>query len=153
MMHGFKIEKKMESNYRQTSYNIVDGDLMKPDFLVRMGMAERATSREEILKFSKDEDWNVRAAIARNQFTPIDILIDLSKDKDEFVRRNVMKRQEMPEEILAEGAKDVSLTVRRRVLENKNCPQWILPYFLFGDKWSRENALNNYSVQIIDFSI
>ena len=37
-----------------------------------------------------NSDWEVRAKVARNPSTPIDVLTELAKDSDCDVRRNVV---------------------------------------------------------------
>ena len=65
-----------------------------------------------------NSDWEVRAKVARNPSTPIDVLTELAKDSDIVVRRRVACNPNTPIDVLTELAKDSDWCVRRNVARN-----------------------------------
>ena len=60
-----------------------------------------------------NSDWEVRAKVARNPNTPVDVLMELAKDSDIVVRRRVACNSNTPVDVLIELEKDSDRHVRR----------------------------------------
>ena len=60
-----------------------------------------------------NSDWEVRAKVAENPNTPVDVLMELAKDSDIVVRRRVACNSNTPVDVLIELAKDSEWYVRR----------------------------------------
>ena len=71
-----------------------------------------------LIELSKDNDSDVRHAVARNINTPIAVLIELSKDKHYYVRYAVARNINTPIAVLIELSKDNDSDVRHAVAEN-----------------------------------
>lgn len=51
---------------------------------------------KELETLSKDEDWRIREAVARNPNTPVKIFKKLARDKDACVRRGIIENPNAP---------------------------------------------------------
>ncbi len=65
-----------------------------------------------------NSDWEVRAKVAENPNTPVDVLTELAKDSDCDVRRNAAGNPNTPAGVLTELAKDSDCDVRRHAAGN-----------------------------------
>ena len=89
--------------------------------------------------FARDEDKEVRSAVARNHGTPAEILTRLANEEYELVisvRNSAIKNPNMPIEILTRLANDEDEVVRLYVAENPNTPAEVFS-LLEKDKASR----------------
>lgn len=91
----------------------------------RIKLAKHGLFLEEL-----SDDWsaNVRAEVASNIDTPIDILYKLSFDEDEYVRHFVALNQNATTEILDRLSLDISEKVReavakRRIRHSRTTPE------------------------------
>ena len=79
------------------------------------------TSDVEILnKLAENENYEVRRAVAGNEYTSANMLVMLASDKNWCVRSVVAKNENTPKEALTVLAKDDYGDVRFAVVENKN---------------------------------
>ena len=115
-----------ESHYDIPESNAVD-DI---EFLKKYGkinlLGNNNASPEIIEELMKDEDVEVRKAVAKNPSTPVDILKKLTDDKDKDVRKEVAKNPKTPVDILKKLAGDEVVDVRWEVAINPNTPVDIL---------------------------
>lgn len=80
----------------------------------------------------KWSDESVKAAVARNAFTPVNVLAELAQDRSVEVKTAVAKNASTPVNVLAELAKDPSFDVKTAVADNKATTADILQ-LLAGD--------------------
>ena len=115
-----------DSHYYIPESNAVDD----VEFLKKYGkinlLESDSTSPEMIEELMKDEDVEVRKAVAKNPSTPVDILKKLTDDKDKDVRKEVAKNPKTPVDILKKLAGDEVVDVRWEVAINPNTPVDIL---------------------------
>ena len=77
-------------------------------------------SKEELLKFAKDEDVDIRVLAAQNPNASKEIFEILIKDKNWIVREAIAKNLKTPKEILEILAKDEDSDVQKAVAKNPN---------------------------------
>ena len=78
----------------------------------------------------KSLDAKDRIEVARNENTPVEVLMILAKDEDGDVREGLAKNKNTPPEILSILAKDPQSDIRAYVAFNPNTPENVLRYFL-----------------------
>lgn len=78
------------------------------------------TSKETLLKLSKDKSDIIRDLVASNRSTPVQALIILSKDKHHFTRASVAMNPNATHEILSNLSKDEDQRVRLAIATNIN---------------------------------
>ena len=98
----------------------------KKDFIKML--LEYDLSSEMSSFFAKDEDKEVRAAVARNHGTSAEVLTLLSRDEDERVRQNVALNPSAPPDVLSRFVSDKSSSIRliTAAAKNPNIPIEIL---------------------------
>lgn len=64
---------------------------------IRRSIAWDTDSKEMMQKLSKDNEWEVRNAVATNKFTPLKILIELQSDTNKYVRNTASSMSEQRE--------------------------------------------------------
>ncbi len=90
------------------------------DANVRRAVAEHEQAPPEILAvLAKDEDYHVRGAVASNEGTPPETLTHLAGDAEDWVRYAVARHMNTTPETLARLAMDTETTVRRVVAQNQ----------------------------------
>ena len=92
-------------------------------------LAENSSSEFELKKLSQHKDMLVRAGVARNIFTPAEVLDYLSKDTEYSVVCEVAKNYNTPNYILLKLSQHPYYEVRCWVIKNKNCNLEILRKF------------------------
>ena len=107
----------------------------------------RKTASTTTLKiFAKSDHWCIRVSVAENTKTPKEVLMQLAKDDEWQVRKAVAKRSSSVTlvEVLAELAKDKSDGVREAVAENAHTPKEILLKMVEDeDRWVRQGIADN----------
>jgi hypothetical protein len=94
------------------------------DSEVRRAVADnRSTPVELLTQLAQDAAYGVCYAVARNPNTPAEALTKLARDENWDVRYCVAKHPNTPAEVLAELAKDEDEAVRRAVARNPNTPK------------------------------
>jgi len=69
-------------------------------------------------KYAKDEDEELRQAVAENEFTPTDILTMLAMDNSKAIRRSVAQNISTPPKVLHKLSDDSSFNVQEAVASN-----------------------------------
>ena len=118
-------------------------ELMKDeDVEVRKAVAKNSSTPVDILmRLADDEDRNVREEVAINPNTPVELLRKLAMDEDEHVRWGVIRNPNTPTEVLRKLAEDDDCIVRITVARNSRTPADIL-MTLAGDKsWRVRSAV------------
>lgn len=63
------------------------GFISSKDVITRVSLAANRRAAADVLtKLSKDSDWGVRAAVAKNPATPAAVKVALKSDSNSFVR-------------------------------------------------------------------
>lgn len=95
-------------------------DLSKLTPETRTDIAEHLESAEALAKLAKDDDSDVRFAVAENANTTAETLAKLANDNDCSVRCAVAENANTTAEVLAKLAKDEDCDVRCTALGNAN---------------------------------
>ena len=98
----------------------------KKDFIKIL--LEYDLSSEMSTLFARDEDKEVRSAVARNHGTSAEVLTLLSRDEDEVVRKAVASNTSTPPAVLSRFVSDESSSIRLKAAaaENPNIPIEVL---------------------------
>ena len=98
----------------------------KKDFIKIL--LEYDLSSEMSTIFARDEDEEVRSAVARNPGTSAEVLTLLSRDEDEDVRQNIAFNPSAPPDVLSRFVSDESSSIRLRAAaaEHPNIPIEVL---------------------------
>ena len=110
----------------------VSGDQMSGDGGRRAGTAmkmakDTGTRASTLAALSKDPDWEVRSAVARNPSTPKETLVAMSGDENMAVRMMVARNPKTPQDVVA--------TINRDIREPNSDGLDIAGAF---DDWARE---------------
>ena len=90
---------------------------------VRCAVAgNKNTPANMLTMLAHDKDEDVRSGVALNENTPVDVLVMLASDKDWWVRCVVASNKNTPIEFLTVLAQDEVCSVRSYVARNKNTP-------------------------------
>ena len=89
----------------------------------RMEAARLAQNEKALKELSESKDGNIRAEVAKNVYTPEEILIILSKDRTPIVKAGVAKNPKATPEILKRLSKDRNYNVKKEVAQNPHTPQ------------------------------
>ena len=76
------------------------------------------TSPERLAELAKHSDSKIRANVARNSATPVEVLLELLNDKNAWVRYAVINNYEAPREIFEAVLKSPNEKLRARMAEN-----------------------------------
>ena len=123
-----KISKMPEEEVIDLACNTSDVEILNKlaeneNYEVRRAVAgNEYTSADMLVMLASDKNWCVRCVVAVNENTSIDVLAMLAKDKDSDVRGNVAWNENTPIEILAVLAQDEEVWVRSVVAKNENTP-------------------------------
>jgi hypothetical protein len=95
-----------------------------PQWRLRQQAAEAAGADNVTLlrRLSADPDHDVRQAVARNSFTPADIVNRLTTDDSVLVRRAVLQRPDVPSASVIRLTEDDDAEVRSTALSHPSCP-------------------------------
>lgn len=89
----------------------------------RIEAARLAQNEEALKELSESKDSDIRAEVAKNAYTPDEILIILSKDRTPIVKAGVAKNSKATPEILKRLSKDRNYNVKKEVAQNPHTPQ------------------------------
>lgn len=110
----------------------------------RWNIADTTDDPKVLERLSNDEMNYLRAAVARNKYTPVDILAKLADDVSKDVRYNVAINSNTPSNVLIKLADDFEYEVRAGVARNESTPaEFIVKLASDENKYVRNNANNN----------
>lgn len=87
---------------------------------------DRSNSPETLAWRSKDSDWRVRAMVAMNEGTPLDVLAEMSRDSEWRVQCFVAQNPNTPPRVLDGLSRDIDPFVRGCVLMNRTAPAGVI---------------------------
>lgn len=90
--------------------------------LITFAQKENVVSKlhKLLFKYMSDQNYSVRALVARNPYAPYEILSKLSNDESQYVRSAVADNLNTPIDILNTLNKDRAWSVRESVARNPN---------------------------------
>ena len=97
-----------------------------PELCKKINDVKNETSIDTLYTFAKDEDENVRAAVAKNQNAPPILLRILSKDGNPHVRTSVVENGNTSISILHSLSVDKDHRVRLSIAKNLRTPMGVL---------------------------
>ena len=127
-----KISKMSKEELINLAWNTSDVKILNKlaeneNYEVRRAVAgNEYTSADMLVMLASDKDWCVRSGVAWNENTSVDVLVMLAKDETSHVREMVAGIANTPIDVLAVLAQDEDYWVRRAVALNKNTPIEIL---------------------------
>ena len=88
-------------------------------FFIMKLLIGKTTSTKRLIKWSESSDNSIRALVARNSNTPIDVRIKLSEDTSEWVRDAVAGNPNTLDKIVSKLCKDDNEFVREQAKEER----------------------------------
>jgi len=95
---------------------ILKQSISNEDYETRLRVVNEDTDKEILSQLAKDEDWYVRAAVAKNKNANKEILEQLARDERRDVREAVARNKNTVKEILELLSVDENYEVRKAII-------------------------------------
>jgi len=131
-------------------YSLLKSLAKDEDEEVRCAVARNQIAFEEVLScLAEDKEARVRCYVAKNPNTSSKILVKLSEDSDWGVQVAVAKHQNTPRSILVNFARSENSFVRRNVAKNPSICETTAEILLHDDDWEvRQEFAGNPSISL-----